>query len=105
MHRGSRPRGFLILHSRGASADGVGPKLEPLADTTQFAGIFGICTYCSSGRGLRRDTRGYYQGVGTPRGLAGLVLPLSKYLVHRDSEFDRVVPKIRGFTSADRESL
>jgi hypothetical protein len=44
------------------------------------------CTLCSSGRGLRRDTRGYYQGVGTPGGLAGIVLPLSKCLVHRDSE-------------------
>ena len=57
---------------------------------------------------MRRDTRGYYQGVGTPGGLAGLVLPLSKCLVHRDSESDRVVPKIRGiiiFTTADRESL
>ena len=57
---------------------------------------------------MRRDTRGYYQGVGTPGGLAGLVLPLSKCLVHRDSEPDRIVPKIRGniiITSADRESL
>ena len=35
-----------------------------------------------SGRGLRRDTRGYYQGVGMPGGLVGLVLPLSEYLEH-----------------------
>ena len=52
--------------------------------------------------------RGHYQGVGTPGGLAGLVLPLSKCLVHRDSEPDRIVPKIRGniiIISADRESL
>ena len=61
-----------------------------------------------SGRGLRRDTRGYYLGVGTPGGLAGLVLPLSKCLVHRDTEPDRAFPKIRGhiiITFADRESL
>ena len=52
----------------------------------------------SSSRGLRRDTRGYYQGVGMPGGLAGLVLPLSKCLVNRDSELDRVVPG-GGFSS------
>ena len=57
-----------------------------------------------NGRGLRRDTRGYYQGVGMPGGLAGLVLPLSKCLMHRDSEFDRVVPR-GGFSSIDRERL
>ena len=55
-------------------------------------------------RGLRRDTRGYYQGVGTSGGLAGLVLPLSKCLVNRDSELDRVVPG-GGFSSVDHESL
>ena len=53
--------------------------------------------------------RGYYQGVDTSGGLAGLVLPLSKCLVHRDAKPDRIVPKIRGdniiITSADRESL
>ena len=62
------------------------------------------CTLCSSGRGLRGDTRGYYQGVGTPGGLAGLVLPLSKCLVDQDSELDRVVPR-GGISSVDRESL
>ena len=41
---------------------------------------------------LRQDTRGYYQGVGTSGGLAGFVLPLSKCLVNRDSQFDRVFP-------------
>ena len=55
-----------------------------------------------SDRGLRRDTRGYYQGVGTSGGLAGLVLPLSKCLVHRDSESDRRVPRWR-IVSADHE--
>ena len=44
-------------------------------------------------------------GFSMSGGLAGLVLPLSKCLVHRDSESDRVVPKIRGFTSTDCESL
>ena len=48
------------------------------------------CTDCSSNRGLRRDTCGYYRGVGTSGGLAGFVLPLSKCLVHRDSESGRV---------------
>ena len=48
--------------------------------------------------------RGYYQGVGTPRGLAGLVLPLSKCLVHLDPEFDRVVPGGE-FSSVDHESM
>ena len=48
--------------------------------------------------------RGYYQGVGTTGGLAGFVLPLSKCLVNRDSELDRVVPG-GGFSSVDRESL
>ena len=42
---------------------------------------------------------------GTPLPLsAGLVLPLSKCLVNRDSEFDRVVPGGR-FSSVDHESL
>ena len=53
-------------------------------------------------RGLRRDTGGSYQGVGTSGGLASFVLPLSKCLVHRDSEFDRRVPRWR-IVSVDRE--
>ena len=53
-------------------------------------GVSGRCNPSSSERGLRRDTRGYYQGVSTPGGLAGLVLPLSKCLVHRDAEPDRI---------------
>ena len=65
-------------------------------------GVFGCRTYCSSGRGLRRDTRGYYQGVDTPGGLAGLVLPLSKCLVHRDSESGRRVSRWR-IVFVDRE--
>ena len=48
------------------------------------------CTLCSSRRGLRRDRRDYYQAVGTPGCLAGFVLPLLKFLVHRDPEFDRM---------------
>ena len=35
---GGRVPGFLILHSRGASADGVGPKLEPLAVPPSYLG-------------------------------------------------------------------
>ena len=46
--------------------------------------------------------RGYYQGVGTSGGLAGLVLLLSKCLVHRDPEFERVVPRWR-IVFVDRE--
>ena len=42
--------------------------------------------------------------VGTAGGLAGLVLPLSKYLVNRDSETDRVFPG-EGVSFVDRESL
>ena len=80
----------ILFYIQGASADGVGPKLEPLATPPQGNSRTGFsCTDCSSGRGLRRDTRGYYQGVGTPGGLAGLVLPLSKCLVHWDYESDR----------------
>ena len=45
-----------------------------------------------------------YRDVGTSGGLAGLVLPLSKCLVNRDSELDRVVPR-EGFSFVDRESL
>ena len=37
-------------------------------------------------------------------GLAGLVLPLSKCLVNRDSETDRVFPG-EGLSFVDRESL
>ena len=37
-------------------------------------------------------------------GLAGLVLPLSKCLVNRDSETDRVFPG-EGISLVDRESL
>ena len=62
------------------------------------------CTDYSSGRGLRLDTRSYYQDVGTPRGLAGLVLPLSKCLVNRDSDTDRVFLG-EGISFLDRESL
>ena len=42
--------------------------------------------------------------VGTAGGLAGLVLPLSKCLVNRDSETDRVFPG-EGLSFIDRESL
>ena len=42
--------------------------------------------------------------VGTAGGLAGLVLPLSKCLVNRDSETDRVFPG-EGLSFVGRESL
>ena len=41
--------------------------------------------------------------VDTSGGFAGLVLPLLKCLVNRDSELDWVVPG-GGFSSVDRES-
>ena len=46
----------------------------------------------------------FYQDVGASGGLAGLVLPLSKGLVNRDSETDRVFPE-EGISFVDRESL
>ena len=42
--------------------------------------------------------------VGTSGGFAGLVLPLSKCPVNRDSESDRVFP-LEGISFVDRESL
>ena len=42
--------------------------------------------------------------VGTSGGFAGLVLPLSKCLVNRDSETDRVFPG-EGLSFVDRERL
>ena len=42
--------------------------------------------------------------VSASGGFAGLVLPLSKCLVNRDSETDRVVPG-EGLSLVDRESL
>ena len=42
--------------------------------------------------------------VGTSGGFAGLVLPLSKCLVNRDSETDQVFPG-EGLSFVDRESL
>ena len=42
--------------------------------------------------------------VGTTGGLAGLLLPLSKCLVNRDSETDRAFPG-EGLSFVDRESL
>ena len=42
--------------------------------------------------------------VDTSGGFAGLVLPLSKCLVNRDSETDRVFPG-EGISFVDRESL
>ena len=42
--------------------------------------------------------------VGTAGGLAGLVLPLSKCLVNRDPETDRVFSG-EGLSFVDRESL
>ena len=42
--------------------------------------------------------------VGASGGLAGLVLPLSKCLVNRDSETDRVFLG-EGLSFVDRESL
>ena len=74
----------------GASADGVGPKRATCGATLGKPEGWFYSYNRPSGRGLRRDTRDYYQGVGTPGGLAGLVLPLSKCLVHRDSEPDRI---------------
>ena len=45
-----------------------------------------------------------YRDVGASGGLAGLVLPLSRCLVNRDSETDRVFPE-EGLSFVDRESL
>ena len=42
--------------------------------------------------------------VGTSGSFAGLVLPLSKFLVNRDSETDRVFLG-EGLSFVDRESL
>ena len=42
--------------------------------------------------------------VDTSGGFAGIVLPLSKCLVNRDSETDRVFPG-EGISFVDRESL
>ena len=42
--------------------------------------------------------------VGASGGFASLVLPLSKCLVNRDSETDRVFPG-EGLSFVDRESL
>ena len=42
--------------------------------------------------------------VGASGGFAGLVLPLSKFLVNRDSETDRVFLG-EGLSFVDRESL
>ena len=42
--------------------------------------------------------------VGTMGGFAGLVLPLSKCLVNRDSKTDRVFPG-EGLSFVDRERL
>ena len=42
--------------------------------------------------------------VGASGGFAGVVLPLSKCLVNRDSESDRVFP-LEGISFVDRESL
>ena len=42
--------------------------------------------------------------VGTSGGFVGLVLPLSKTLVNRDSKTDRVLPG-EGLSFVDRESL
>ena len=46
----------------------------------------------------------FYQDVGASGGLAGLVLPLSKCLVNRDSETDRIFSG-EGLSFVDRESL
>ena len=82
----------------------VGPNRAARGATTEKLEDRFYSYLVPSDRGLRRDTRGYCLGVGTLGGLTGFVLPLSKCLVHRDSELDRVVPRWR-FTSADRESL
>ena len=76
------PEGHLYFNPPGQCSSECWSELEPLAAPPRGNLRFGFsCTDSSSGRGLRRDTRGYYQGVGTPGGLAGLVLPLSKCLV------------------------
>ena len=76
------PSVFFILAPPGQCFSKCWSKLEHRAGLSLGnLGYVGTCTLSLSGRGLRRDTRGYYQGVGTPGGLAGLVLPLSKCLV------------------------
>ena len=85
------PEGHLYFKPPGQCSSECWSKPEPFAAPPWGNSRIGFsCTDCSSGRGLRRDTRGYYQDVGTSGGLAGLVLPLSKCLVNRDSESDRV---------------
>ena len=82
----------------------VGPNRAACGATTGKLEVWFYSLLDPSDHGLRQDTRGYYQGVGTSGGLAGLVLPLSKCLVNQDSELDRVVPG-GGFSSINRESL
>ena len=67
-------------------------KLEPLAAPPRGSLRAGFsCTDCSSGVALRTRYVQLPIGiVGASGGLAGLVLPLSKCLVNRDSESDRV---------------
>ena len=77
------PRSNFYIN-RGASADGVGPKRTDCGATTRKLEV-----WFPVGFPIRRVVRTRYVApigiVDTSGGLAGLVLPLTRYLVHRDS--------------------
>mgnify|MGYP007007710920 CR=1 FL=1 len=100
------PEGHLILTPPGQCSSECWSKLEPIAAPPLGNLRFGFsCMERSSECALRTRYVQLLSGfVGTSGGFAGLVLPLSKCLVNRDSESDRVFLG-EGISFVDRESL
>ena len=88
----ANPRVIFILAPPGQCLSKCWSELDPFAAPPQGNLRSGFsCTERSSGVALRTRYVQLLSGfVGTSGGFAGLVLPLSKCLVNRDSESDRV---------------
>ena len=88
----AHPEGHLILTPPGQCLSKCSSKLEPLAAPPRGNSRASFsCTDYLSGVALRTRYVQLLSGfVSTSGGFAGLVLPLSKCLLNRDSETDRV---------------
>ena len=101
-----KPEGHLYFKPPGQCSSECWSKLEPFAAPPWGNSMIGFsCTDCSSGVPWERDMCSSYRDLSAHSGgFAGLVLPLSRCLVNRDSETDRVFPG-EGISFIDRESL
>ena len=99
------PEGHLILTPPGQCSFECWSELSrlrgPLVETRGLVLLVGCLIRCALRTRYVQLLSGFFGASG---GFAGLVLPLSKCLVNRDSETDRVFPG-EGLSFVDRESL